>query len=123
MFLGFLWFLGWSFTVGGQAQVAAAELYRSVLAGKGRLPGERLDQGPVRQVQGRPGRLFVSYADGQRVAAGVCGDLPRLAACAQLAPSDWGRRAMRRLRGAQGVWGAGQALHDRRGPGGSSPRG
>ena len=73
MFPGFVGFLGWSFTVGSQAQVAAAELYRSVLAGKERLPGERLDQGPVRQVQGRPGRLLC-HADGQRVAAGVCGD-------------------------------------------------
>ncbi len=66
-------FLGWSFIVSGQAQVAAAEVHLRRAAGNRGLPGERLDQGPVRQAEGGPGRLR-RQADGQRVAAGVGGD-------------------------------------------------
>jgi hypothetical protein len=58
-----------------EAQVPAVESYpRRRVLGR-RQPGQGLDQGPVRQPEGGPGRLG-RQADGQRVAPGVPGDHP-----------------------------------------------
>jgi hypothetical protein len=83
-----------------EAQVPGVEPYsRPRILQRGR-PGQRLDQGPIRQPEGGPGRLG-RHADGQRVTPGVRGDhLGELAA--QFAPADGiGQPAAGRDRGRE----------------------